>query len=67
MYISGVPGTGKTATVREVVACLERARDDGDLPDFQYIEVNGMKVTEPQQIYPAILKVRLVHQRSNVC
>ncbi|XP_065829540.1 origin recognition complex subunit 1-like isoform X2 [Oscarella lobularis] len=56
MYISGVPGTGKTATVREVVACLERARDDGDLPDFQYIEVNGMKVTEPQQIYPAILK-----------
>ena len=35
MYISGVPGTGKTATVQEVVKNLRLARDAGDLPDFK--------------------------------
>ncbi|XP_027628037.1 origin recognition complex subunit 1 isoform X2 [Tupaia chinensis] len=51
MYISGVPGTGKTATVNEVIRCLQQAAQTNDLPPFQYVEVNGMKLTEPHQVY----------------
>ena len=57
MYISGVPGTGKTATVKEVIKILESQREDGDLADFTFIEVNGMRLTEPRQAYVEILKV----------
>ncbi|KAJ2558264.1 Origin recognition complex, subunit 1 [Coemansia sp. RSA 1822] len=51
MYISGVPGTGKTATVRECVRMLRESADDGCVPAFEFIELNGMKMTEPQQTY----------------
>lgn len=57
MYISGVPGTGKTATVHEVIRCLLQAAQASDVPPFQYIEVNGMKLTEPHQVYVQILQV----------
>ena len=57
MYISGVPGTGKTATVHEVIRCLQQASQANDVPPFQYIEVNGMKLTEPHQVYVQILQV----------
>uniref|UniRef100_A0A8C3VUH6 Origin recognition complex subunit 1 n=1 Tax=Catagonus wagneri TaxID=51154 RepID=A0A8C3VUH6_9CETA len=56
MYISGVPGTGKTATVHEVIRRLQQAAQENDLPPFQYIEVNGMKLTEPHQVYVQILQ-----------
>ncbi|GAB1288731.1 Origin recognition complex subunit 1 [Apodemus speciosus] len=56
MYISGVPGTGKTATVHEVIRCLQQAAQTHDVPSFQYIEVNGMKLTEPHQVYVQILQ-----------
>ncbi|XP_064479532.1 origin recognition complex subunit 1-like isoform X2 [Ornithodoros turicata] len=56
MYISGVPGTGKTATVHEVVRCLEQSRESGHIPSFKFIEVNGMKLTTPFQAYSHILK-----------
>ena len=58
MYISGVPGTGKTATVHEVIRELENERDHGSLPTFQFIEINGMKLTEANQAYSFFLKVR---------
>ncbi len=49
MYVCGVPGTGKTATLSEVIRSL---RSKGkNLPDFELIEVNGMQLTEPQQAY----------------
>ncbi|XP_054428366.1 origin recognition complex subunit 1 [Pteronotus mesoamericanus] len=56
MYISGVPGTGKTATVHEVMHSLQQAAQAKDVPPFQYIEVNGMKLTEPHQVYVQILQ-----------
>ena len=55
MYISGVPGTGKTATVHEVIRSIQEA--DDDLPEFTFVEINGMKLTEPAQAYSAFLKV----------
>ncbi|KAJ2558247.1 Origin recognition complex, subunit 1 [Coemansia sp. RSA 1933] len=51
LYISGVPGTGKTATVHEVIRSLQESVEAEDLPEFQYIELNGMKMTEPSQAY----------------
>lgn len=51
IYISGTPGTGKTATVREVVNQLDNAVQNEELDDFMFVEINGMKVTEPQQAY----------------
>ncbi len=60
LYVSGVPGTGKTATVRQVVRTLLRKRSDAaktsapagtGLKDFNFVEINGMKVTEAAQVY----------------
>ena len=63
MYISGVPGTGKTATVHEVIRCIEEAQDD--LPEFKFVEINGMKLTEPAQAYSTFLKVSSAFQLFN--
>ncbi|KAK3696549.1 Origin recognition complex, subunit 1 [Vermiconidia calcicola] len=51
IYISGTPGTGKTATVREVVGSLQAAVVEEQLDDFYFVEINGMKVTDPHQSY----------------
>lgn len=51
IYISGTPGTGKTATVREVVAQLNNSVLAEELDDFIFVEINGMKVTDPRQAY----------------
>ncbi|CAG8096489.1 unnamed protein product, partial [Penicillium nalgiovense] len=51
IYISGTPGTGKTATVREVVAQLNGAVHEEEVDDFIFVEINGMKVTDPHQSY----------------
>ncbi|KAF2094920.1 P-loop containing nucleoside triphosphate hydrolase protein [Rhizodiscina lignyota] len=51
IYIAGTPGTGKTATVREVVAQLNASVLEEELDDFIFVEINGMKVTDPHQSY----------------
>lgn len=51
IYISGTPGTGKTATVREVVSKLDEAVRSDELDDFIFLEINGMKITDPHQAY----------------
>lgn len=48
MYVSGVPGTGKTATVTSVITNLQ---NDKAIPTFTFININGMKLTEPRQSY----------------
>lgn len=56
MYISGVPGTGKTATVHAVIRSLKKHVSNRKLKDFQYIEVNGLRMTEPRQVFVQVLK-----------
>ncbi|XP_055686337.1 origin recognition complex subunit 1 [Lutzomyia longipalpis] len=56
MYISGVPGTGKTATVTEVIRNLRANAEKLKLPKFQHIEINGMRLTEPRQAYVHIFR-----------
>ncbi|KAJ3343122.1 Origin recognition complex, subunit 1 [Gonapodya sp. JEL0774] len=54
LYISGVPGTGKTATVREALRFLQARSDAGEMQPFYAVEINGMKLTEPQQAYAVL-------------
>ena len=57
MYAFLYLGTGKTATVKEVIRTLESYKESGDdLPDFQFIEINGMRLTEPNQTYVQLWK-----------
>lgn len=56
MYVSGVPGTGKTATVTGVIRTLQRLVTEDKLPAFDFLEINGMRLTEPRQAYVQIYK-----------
>eukprot|EP00041_Stephanoeca_diplocostata_P025350 m.660472 g.660472 ORF g.660472 m.660472 type:complete len:293 (+) comp22729_c0_seq10:185-1063(+) len=40
MFVSGVPGTGKTATIRHVATALQEERDEGNLVPFDFVEIN---------------------------
>ncbi|SAM00754.1 hypothetical protein [Absidia glauca] len=53
VYISGVPGTGKTATVLEVIRGLQyrSEQDVEDVPAFDFVEINGMKLTDANHAY----------------
>ncbi|KAK4884953.1 hypothetical protein RN001_001224 [Aquatica leii] len=56
MYVSGVPGTGKTATVTDVVNSLQELTQTGKIPSFKYVNINGMRLSEPRQAYVEIAK-----------
>lgn len=51
LYISGVPGTGKTATVREIIGELRGLLRNGNIGPFEAIEVNGMTLADPNLLY----------------
>ena len=50
-YICGVPGTGKTATVRAALRVLGARMEAGKVPEFDYCEINGMKLASASQAY----------------
>ncbi|XP_053674082.1 origin recognition complex subunit 1 [Anopheles nili] len=56
MYISGVPGTGKTATTTAVVRALRHLSEEEEIPKFDFIDINGMRLTEPRQAYVHIYR-----------
>ena len=47
LYLSGTPGTGKTATVHHA---LRELAADPKLPPFRTVEINGMKLGAAQQV-----------------
>lgn len=51
LYISGTPGTGKTETVREVIYKLKDLIDKKKMNDFDYCEINGLKILKPSFTY----------------
>ncbi|KAJ7128891.1 P-loop containing nucleoside triphosphate hydrolase protein [Mycena crocata] len=51
VYISGVPGTGKTATVHAVVRELKRMAESSETNPFTYVEINGLRIPEPAAAY----------------
>ncbi|ODV69483.1 hypothetical protein HYPBUDRAFT_164109 [Hyphopichia burtonii NRRL Y-1933] len=53
VYISGTPGVGKTATIREVIEQLNDAKKEditGNF-DFDFLEINGLKLLTPSVAY----------------
>jgi Cdc6-like AAA superfamily ATPase len=51
LYISGAPGTGKTALVMEVVRDLESLSKGKHLPAFSFISINAMKLATAEELY----------------
>jgi origin recognition complex subunit 1 len=56
LYVSGLPGTGKTTLVREVVRELKKECEHDGLPPFLYLEINGLHLPKPENAYEAIWK-----------
>lgn len=52
IYVSGTPGVGKTATIREVVLNMKTfASEDEGLNDFDFCEINCLKLLAPNSAY----------------
>ncbi|TID16241.1 hypothetical protein CANINC_004240 [Pichia inconspicua] len=53
IYVSGTPGVGKTATIREVIKQLSAKLtiDNNGETAFNFLEINGLKLIKPQQAY----------------
>ncbi|KAL7548906.1 hypothetical protein ACHAWF_012174 [Thalassiosira exigua] len=51
ILVSGPPGTGKTASVRSVVAELRREKRAGSLPAFDVVEINAIELRDPLDAY----------------
>lgn len=54
VYVAGTPGVGKTLTVKEVIKELQRSSDQKELPLFQFVEVNGLKMVKPTDSYEVL-------------
>lgn len=57
LYVSGVPGTGKTATVLETMRSLRRKAEARQLPAFQFVEINSLRLPSPQHAYTHLYEV----------
>ena len=51
VYVSGVPGVGKTATIREAIRSLRQRAEAGLTAPFKFVEINGMKLNDAQDAY----------------
>jgi len=54
LYIHGVPGTGKTMSVLAVMRRLRSEFYSGTLNPYCFIEINGLKLASPENIYKVI-------------
>ena len=54
LYVSGVPGTGKTATVYEVVRSLREEWERNAKPQFRFVEINGMSLPDPSYAFSVL-------------
>jgi origin recognition complex subunit 1 len=50
LYISGMPGTGKTATTLEVIESLKKNKK----LKFDFLHINAMQLTNPNLVYTII-------------
>eukprot|EP00892_Ulva_mutabilis_P011095 jgi/Ulvmu1/8358/UM042_0064.1 len=54
LYIAGVPGTGKTASVMEVMRGLLAEAAAGGVPQFRFAEINALRLPSPKHLYPRV-------------
>ena len=57
VYLSGVPGTGKTLVVREAMRRLALKELSGQVMPFQFYEVNCLRLETPRELYSELWKV----------
>jgi len=56
LYISGMPGTGKTATLRQIKRELRDLQEKGKLNAFKFVEINAMKLPTPNHAFTEIYR-----------
>ncbi|XP_020103814.1 origin of replication complex subunit 1-like isoform X1 [Ananas comosus] len=62
LYIHGVPGTGKTMCVLTVMRNLKAEVDNGTMRPYCFIEINGLKLASPENIYRSIYEALSGHR-----
>lgn len=66
LYVSGMPGTGKTATVHEAIRTLKEKKQKGKLSrNFYFVELNGMKIPNQNDAY-SFLANKILGVESNL-
>ncbi|XP_022753586.1 origin of replication complex subunit 1B-like [Durio zibethinus] len=64
LYIHGVPGTGKTMSVLAVMRNLKSEVDAGSIRPYCFVQVNGLKLASPENIYRVIYEALTGHRVS---
>lgn len=64
LYVHGVPGTGKTMSVLAVMRNLKSEVDAGSIRPYCFVDVNGLKLASPENIYRAIYEALTGHRVS---
>ncbi|KAM7528936.1 hypothetical protein LguiB_032346 [Lonicera macranthoides] len=64
LYIHGVPGTGKTMSVLAVMRNLRSEADAGSIKPYCFVEINGLKLASPENIYTVIYEALSGHRVS---
>ncbi|XP_050225555.1 origin of replication complex subunit 1B-like [Mercurialis annua] len=62
LYIHGVPGTGKTMSLLAVMRNLRSEADAGNIQPYTFVEVNGLKLASPENIYRVIYEALSGHR-----
>ncbi|XP_052192375.1 origin of replication complex subunit 1B-like [Diospyros lotus] len=64
LYIHGVPGTGKTMSVLAVMRNLKSEVVAGHIKPYCFVEINGLKLASPENIYRVIYEALTGHRVS---
>lgn len=64
LYVHGVPGTGKTMTVLAVMRNLRSEVDAGRIRPYCFVDINGLKLASPENIYKVIYEALTGHRVS---
>ncbi|XP_057973097.1 origin of replication complex subunit 1B-like [Malania oleifera] len=62
LYVHGVPGTGKTMSVLAVMRNLRSEVDAGSIKPYCFVEINGLKLPSPENIYRVIYEALSGHR-----
>jgi hypothetical protein len=47
LYIAGLPGTGKTSTVKSTISYLMKQSKAKKIPEFEFVEINCLRLSNP--------------------
>ncbi|XP_043691133.1 origin of replication complex subunit 1B-like [Telopea speciosissima] len=64
LYIHGVPGTGKTMSVLGVMRNLRFEVDAGSIKPYCFVEINGLKLASPENVYRVVYEALSGHRVS---